>query len=89
MTTLSAYPQPAAGLRILQQAKRPAISAIKGPEEWIEIEIIVDSGACVTVMPRSLCEWICILQNRLSREGVEYEVANGAHIPNLGKGAAK
>ncbi len=45
----------------------------------------VDSGACVTVMPRSLCEGISILQNRLSREGVEYEVANGSHIPNLGE----
>ena len=36
-------------------------------------------------MPRSLCEGISFLQNRLSREGVEYEVANGAHIPNLGE----
>ena len=36
-------------------------------------------------MPRSLCPGISILQNRLSREGVEYEVANGAHIPNLGE----
>ena len=55
------------------------------PDEWIEIEITVDSGACVTVMPRSLCPGISILQNRLSREGVEYEVANGAHIPNVGE----
>ena len=36
-------------------------------------------------MPRSLCEGISILQNRLSREGSQYEVANGAHIPNLGE----
>ena len=54
-----------------------------------EIEITVGSGACVTVMPKSLGEGISILQNRLSREGVEYEVANGAHIPNLGRDAAK
>ena len=47
--------------------------------------VTVDSGACVTVMPRSLCEGISNLQNRLSREGVEYEVADGAHIPNLGE----
>ncbi len=58
---------------------------MKGPQEWTEIEITVDSGACVTVMPRSLCEGISILQNRLSREGVEYEVANGTHIPDLGE----
>ena len=45
----------------------------------------VDSGACVTVMPRTMCESISIIQNRLSRANVEYEVANGAHIPNLGE----
>ena len=82
---LSAYPQPAAGLSILQQVKRPAISTVKSPDEWIEIEITVDSGACVTVMPRSLCEGNSILQNRPSREGVEYEVTNGAHSANLGE----
>ena len=43
----------------------------------------MDSGACVKAMPRSLCEGISILQDRLSCEGVEYEVASGAHIPNL------
>ena len=82
---LSAYPQPAAGLGILQQVKRPAISTVKSPDEWIEIEITVDSGVCFTVMPRFLCKGISILQNRLSREGVEYEVANGAHIPIFGE----
>jgi len=82
---LSAQPLSTSGLSILQQVKRPGLSAIKDPNEWTEIEITVDSGACVTVMPRSLCEGISILQNRLSREGVEYEVANGAHIPNLGE----
>ena len=81
---LSAYPSSTAGLRILQQVKRPGIIAIKSPEEWAEFEITVGSGACVTE-PRSLREGISILQNRLSREGVEYEVANGAHIPNLGE----
>ena len=54
-------------LSILQQVKRPGISTVKNPDEWIEIEITVDSGACVTVMPRSLCEGISILQNRLVR----------------------
>ena len=82
---LSAYPLLTSAISILQQVKKPGISTIKGPQEWTEIEITVDSGACVTVMPRTLCEGISILKNRLSREGVEYEVANGAHIPNLGE----
>ena len=82
---LSAYPPAAEGLSILQQVKRPAIGTVKSQDEWTQIEITMDSGACVTVMPRFLCEGISILQNRLSREGVEYEyeVANGAHIHNL------
>ena len=58
---------------------------IKGPQEWKDLKITVGFGACVTVMPRSCCEGISILQNRLSRKDVEYEVANGAHILNLGE----
>ncbi len=80
---LSAKPLTTSGLSSLQQVKRAGISAIKDPSEWTEIEITVDSGAGETVMPRSLCEGISILQKRLSRKGVEYEVANGAHIPNF------
>ena len=75
---LSAYPHPAAGRSILQQVKRLAISVIKGPEEWAEIEITADSGGCVTVMPRSHGVGTSTLQNRRSRGGVEYEVANVA-----------
>ena len=76
---------PLQGISTLLPVRKNAISAVQRPDEWIEIEITVDSGACVTVMPRALCPGISILQNRLSREGVEYEVANGAHIPNLGE----
>ena len=73
------------GISTLLPVRKNAISVVHRPDEWIEIEVTVDSGACVTVMPRSMCEGISILQNALSREGVEYEVANGAHIPNLGE----
>ena len=76
---------PLRGISTLLPVRKNAISTVQRPDEWIEIEITVDSGACVTVMPRALCPGISILQNRLSREGVEYEVANGAHIPNLGE----
>ena len=65
--------------------RKSGISAIQRPDEWIEIEVTVVSGTFVTVMPASLCPGICIINNRLSRKGVEYEVANGAHILNLGE----
>ena len=69
----------------LLQMKCRGISAIRSPEEWEEIEVTVDSGACVTVMPKGMCMGISVLENSLSREGAEYEVANGQSIPNLGE----
>ena len=52
---------------------------------WVEIEVTIDSGACDTVMPAAWCGHISILQSDDSRRGVEYEVANGETIPNLGE----
>ena len=52
---------------------------------WVEIEVTIDSGACDTVMPAAMCGHISILQTEDSRRGVEYEVANGECIPNLGE----
>ena len=56
-----------------------------GKAEWMEIEITVDSGACETVMPMNVCHSISVLASRQYIEGVEYEVANGETIPNLGE----
>ena len=52
---------------------------------WTPIEVIVDSGACETVMPRNMCSRINIVPSRQSGAGVEYEVASGVAIPNLGE----
>ena len=58
---------------------------MRSPDEWTELEVTVDSGACISVMPIASCEGIDILENELSRNGAEHEVANGATIPNLGE----
>ena len=47
---------------------------MRRPEEWIELEVTVDSGACISVMPIASCEGIDIVENELSRNGAEYEV---------------
>ena len=73
------------GISLLTQVARSGISAVQKPEEWIMIDVTVDSGACVTVMPAGLCPGINIHENDLSRNGVEYEVANGEPIYNLGE----
>ena len=44
----------------------------------------VDSGACDTVMPVSSCSFK-VLPSYQSQNEMEYEVANGASIPNLGE----
>jgi hypothetical protein len=70
---------------MLQEVRRSGISAVQKPDEWVLIDFTVDSGACVTVMPSGLCSGIPILDNDLSKNGVEYEVANGESIANLGE----
>ena len=73
------------GISLLQQVARSGISAVQRPEEWVMIHVTVDSGACVTVMPSGLCPGITIVENGLCKRGVEYEVANGESIANLGE----
>ena len=69
---------------LIPRKKGPAISAVQSPDDWIELEFTVDSGACETVMPANLCQAISILKSATAH-GAEYGVANGATIPNLGE----
>ena len=66
--------------------RSPCCSVTEGDERgWVEIEVTIDSGACDTVMPTSLCPHISIISTEDSRRGLEYEVANGETIPNVGE----
>jgi hypothetical protein len=56
---------------MLQEVPRSGISAVQRLDEWVLIDVTVDSGACVTVMPSGLCSGISIIDNDLSRSGVE------------------
>ena len=67
----------------MTHANRPLHNV--GPSDWTEIEVIVDSGACETVMPRNLCQLIPLVPSAQSLAKVEYEVASGKNIPNLGE----
>jgi len=49
------------------------------------IDVIADSGACETVMPKNLCSNIKLRESEASKAGVEYEVASGKAVPNLGE----
>ena len=71
-------------LNFLGEVVQSSISAI-GPLSWTEIEFCVDSGACETVMPLTLLSHISVVSSPQSIALIEYEVANGQSIPNLGE----
>ena len=62
-----------------------SLSAAGADEEWVEIDLTADSGACDTVIPRTTAELIPIMPSLASLQVMEYEVANGQSIPNLGE----
>ena len=56
-----------------------------GKETWEEIDFPVDSGATETVVSEEMLRTIETVEGDASRRKVEYEVANGEWIPNLGE----
>lgn len=71
-------------LNILTESRSNPLSSLPA-NEWSEIEVTVDSGACDTVMPEDLCNHISIVPSAKSQNNFYYEVANGEEIPNLGE----
>ena len=65
--------------------EKGSLSPCAPADEWVEIELTADSGACDTVIPRKAAESIPIMPSLASLRGMEYEVANGQSIPNLGE----
>ena len=80
-----AMPKPDKSLNMLTVKERHPLSVVQPAPEWVEIEITIDSGACDTVMPENMCPHISLLASESSRAGLEYEVANGEGLPNLGE----
>ena len=78
------HSRPLNSISLLQEVKRSGISAVNKPDEWIMLDVTVNSRAYVTVMPAGLCPGVQIVENDMSRNGIEYEVANGESIANLG-----
>ena len=59
---------------------------LSAEDEWVEIEVAIDSGATETVMAAETLNGIAdITEGPALRRGVAYEVANGVEIPNLGE----
>ena len=51
--------------------------------ECVLVDVIADSGACETVMPKGLCPSIALRESAAGKAGVEYELAKT--VPNHGE----
>ena len=53
--------------------------------EWEEIEMAVDSGASESVVSEDMLNGVETVEGKAKKMGVQYEVADGTLIPNLGE----
>ena len=73
------------GINLLKEVVKNEISLTRDANQWTKIRCAVDSGATDPVMPISMCNHVPVVPSAQSERGVEYEVANGEIVPNLGE----
>jgi len=64
------------------------LNAVKEAEcigRWERLRSVMDSGASITVIPPSVGKLYQTQESAASRAGVQYQVANGDELPNLGE----
>ena len=55
-------------------------------DEWVEIDVAIDSGATENVMSEDTLNGVIdIKESAACKRGIVYEVADGTQIPNLGE----
>jgi len=72
-------------LRIFRTILPEGLNPVTLKGEWEMIELAVDSGATETVVSEDMLKSVETKESWGSKKGVEYEVANGDTIPNLGE----
>ena len=73
-------------LNILQTIQPDGVNAVEiAKGEWEQIDMFVDSGASETVISEDMVLSATLTEGPASRQGVQYEVANGVRIPNEGE----
>ena len=73
------------GLCMFQTIEPEGCNCIETTGEWECIEMAVDSGASETVVGVEMLQSVETNDGNASKRGVEYEVANGVRIPNVGE----
>ena len=70
------------GLKVIEPHGINAVA----DEEWVEVDVKIDSGSTETAIPKSMLESVIDVSERAAfKRGVQYEVANGSQVPNLGE----
>ena len=75
-------------LTALQTIEPAGLNAV-AEDEWVEIDVAIDSGATEAVMSEDTLNGVIdIKENAACKRGIVYEVADGTQIPNLGEGSS-
>lgn len=61
------------------------INKVEDVGEWEEINLTVDSGASETLVGDGMVKSVAVTEGAAKRRGVQYEVADGTLLPNLGE----
>ena len=69
----------------MKTAEPDHVKVVNANDGWEEIEFALDSGATEMVMGEDMLSSVEIKQGASSKWGVEYEIATGELIPNLGE----
>ena len=79
--------RPKAQLNILDYSKesKSSLCPVSSGNDRYEIELTADTGARDTVVPKAMAPGIPVVPSLQSQRGMEYEIANGDSIPNLGE----
>ena len=72
-------------LCLFEQIEPEGVNAIQGEVKWELLTLYVDSGATETVIAETMLNMMELKESPQSLRGVEYQVANGTKIPNLGQ----
>ena len=79
------HPATVAMLNPIVAIEPQSVNGVTEDDEWEEVKLAVDSGDRETVIPPDILEDVELRQGAPHKRGVEYEVANGVQIPNLGE----
>ena len=69
---------------MLKEVAESEISLTRGPSQGTQIRCAVGPEATDAVMPILTCNHVPVAPSAQSERGVEYEVANGEIVPNVG-----